>query len=141
MRWPGRFQIVSRSPYVILDGAHDETSAGALAAALESLFPGKRIVFVLGVQKDKDARAIASHLCPQAHRVITTASCSPRAMPAEELRQVVFRRCRHTAPYTPVSLALREAVDRARSSDVVVVTGSLYVVGEAARALGLAEAE
>jgi dihydrofolate synthase/folylpolyglutamate synthase len=141
VRWPGRFQIVSRSPYVILDGAHDEVGAAALAATLESLFPSRRIILVLGVGRDKDVQAIASTLGPLADRVMATASSSPRALDAHELQRIVFRQCRHTAAYTPVSLALREAVDQARSSDVGVVTGSLYVVGEAMRVLGVGESD
>ena len=137
VRWPGRFQIVRHRPTVILDGAHDEASAAALAAALQSLFRRKRVILVLGVGMDKDAEAIAAHLCPLAHRVITTASASPRALPADELQQIVFRHCPHSAAYTPVSLAVQEALDQSRPSHVVVITGSLYVVGEAMRALGL----
>ena len=137
VRWPGRFQIVGRRPYIVLDGAHDEAAAEALAATLESLFPGRRIVLVLGVGRDKDAGAIALRLCPLADRVILTASAYPRAMPADELQQVVRRFCRHTAGYTPVSLAVREALEQSRPTDVIVITGSLYVVGEAMRALGV----
>ncbi len=137
VRWPGRFQIVGRSPYVILDGAHDDVGAAALAAALESHFPGGRIILVLGVHKDKAAEEIIGPLGPLVDRVIVTASSSPRALDARELQRVVFRHCRHTAAYTPVSLAVREALDQARSDDVVVITGSLYVVGEAMQALGV----
>jgi len=137
VRWPGRFQIVAHRPTIILDGAHDELSAAALAAALESLFPGRCILLVLGVGRDKDVQAIASQLCPLAHRVLATASSSPRALPAGDLQQLAFPHCRHTAAYTPVSLALGEALGQARPSDIVVITGSLYVVGEATRALGL----
>ncbi len=139
VRWPGRFQIVSRSPYVILDGAHDEVGATALAATLESLFPSRRVLLVLGVGSDKDANEVAAPLCGLADRVIATASSSPRALDAYELQRLVFRLCKHTAAYTPVSLAVREAVGQARRDDVVLVTGSLYVVGEAMRALGIPE--
>ena len=136
MRWPGRFEIVSRRPYVILDGAHDAAGAEALARTLETLFPGYRIILVLGAQRDKDAEAMAARLCPLADRVITTASSSPRAVDADELQRMVYQHCRHTAAYAPVSLALREALDQARPTDAIVVTGSLYVVGEAMKALG-----
>lgn len=136
VRWPGRFEIVSRRPYVILDGAHDAAGAEALARTLETLFPGYRIILVLGAQRDKDAEAMAARLCPLADRVITTASSSPRAVDADELQRMVYQHCRHTAAYAPVSLALREALDQARPTDAIVVTGSLYVVGEAMKALG-----
>jgi dihydrofolate synthase/folylpolyglutamate synthase len=137
VRWPGRFQIVSRRPYVILDGAHDEAAAAALRVALESLFRSYRIILVLGVQRDKDAEAIAARLAPIADRVILTASVSPRAIPASELQQTVRRYSEHTSGYTPVSLAVREAVEQSRPNDAVVITGSLYVVGEAMQALGI----
>ncbi len=137
VRWPGRFQIVSRRPWVILDGAHNVVGAEALARTLEQQFPGRRIVLVLGVGRDHDAEAIARVLGPISDRVIATASESPRAREAHELQRIAFRHCRHTAAYTPVSLALREALDQCRLDDVIVVTGSLYVVGEAMKALGV----
>jgi dihydrofolate synthase/folylpolyglutamate synthase len=137
VRWPGRFQIVSRRPYVILDGAHDEAASAALRATLESLLPGYRIILVLGVQRDKDARAVAAQLAPIADRVILTASSSPRAIPASELQDIVRRYAKHTSGYTPVSLAVREAIAQSRSTDAIVITGSLYVVGEAMRTLGI----
>ncbi len=137
VRWPGRFQIVSRRPWVILDGAHNVVGAAALARTLEEQFPGRRVVLILGVGRDHDAEAIARELGPIAERVIATASESPRARPAYELQRIAFRHCRHTSAYTPVSLALREALDQCLLNDVIVVTGSLYVVGEAMRALGV----
>jgi dihydrofolate synthase/folylpolyglutamate synthase len=136
VRWPGRFEIVSVRPYVILDGAHDAAGADALAGTLEAMFPGHRIILVLGIQRDKDTDAIAARLCPLADRVITTGSSSPRAVDAYELQQAVFRHCRHTAAYTPVSLAVQEAISQSRPTDAIVITGSLYVVGEAMKALG-----
>jgi dihydrofolate synthase/folylpolyglutamate synthase len=140
IRWPGRFEIVSRRPYLILDGAHNAAAADALAATLDTLFPGYRIILVLGAQRGHDSNAVAGRLCPLADRVIATASSSPRAIDANELQRAIYRYCRHTAAYTPVSLALQEALDQSRPNDVIVVTGSLYVVGEAIRALGRTEA-
>ncbi len=137
VRWPGRFQVVRRHPTLVLDGAHNEPGAAALAGALASVFAGRRLILVLGVHRDKDAQTIARLLCPLADRVIVTADANPRALPADELQQLVFPHSRHTSGFTPVSLALQEALDAARRDDVVVVTGSLYVVGEAMRALGL----
>jgi len=137
VRWPGRLQVVRHHPTLVLDGAHDEAAAAVLAAALRSLYPDRRLVLVLGVGKDKDAAAIASYLCPLADRVIATAGATPRALDAEELHRAIFPYCRHVSAYTPVSLALQEALDAARRDDVIVVTGSLYVVGDAMRALGV----
>jgi dihydrofolate synthase/folylpolyglutamate synthase len=137
VRWPGRFQIVRRRPTVILDGAHNEPAAEVLAETLTSLYAGRRIILVLGIHRDKDAGAVAALLCPLADRVIATADANPRAMPAADLHDLVFPHSKHVSAFTPVSLAVREALDAARRDDVVVITGSLYVVGEAMRALGV----
>jgi dihydrofolate synthase/folylpolyglutamate synthase len=137
VRWAGRFQIVSRRPTIVLDGAHDDVGARALTRTVQTIFPRRRVLLVLGVGKDKDADAIVRELCPLADRVIATASSSPRALEAGELQRVAFGQCRHTSAYSPVSLAIREALNDAKRDDVVLITGSLYVVGEAMRALGV----
>ena len=137
VRWPGRFQVVSRRPFIVLDGAHDDIGARALAQAIESLLGGQRLLLVFGTGQDKDAKAIAGHLCPLAEQVIVTQSSSPRAVPAEELQRVVFHHSKHTSAITPVSEAVRKAMDLAKRDDAIVVTGSLYVVGEAMQALGV----
>jgi len=138
VQWPGRFQIVSRRPNIVLDGAHDEVGAHALAKTVRAVFPERRVMLVLGVGRDKDAEAIVAELCPLADRVIATASSSPRALDASELQRAAFRHSRHTSACTPVALAIREALSGAGQNDVVLITGSLYVVGEAMRALGVA---
>ncbi len=141
VRWPGRFQVVSRHPLIVLDGAHNELGAAALAEAIRSLLPGRRVVLILGIHSDKDAGAIARHLCPLADRVIATADSNPRAMDAAELQRLVFRHSKHTSAITPVAEAVRRATRLARRDDAIVITGSLYVVGEAMQALGVAEVE
>jgi dihydrofolate synthase/folylpolyglutamate synthase len=137
VHWPGRFQIVRRRPTVVLDGAHNEPAAEVLAETLTSLYWSRRIILVLGIHKDKDAEAVAARLCPLADRVIATADANPRAMAASDLHDLVFSRSKHVAALTPVSLAVREAIDGAHGDDVIIITGSLYVVGEAMRALGV----
>jgi dihydrofolate synthase/folylpolyglutamate synthase len=137
VRWPGRFQIVSQRPTIVLDGAHDEVGAIALAQTMREIYPDRRVTLVLGVGRDKDAEAIARTLCPQAEAVIATASASPRSLPAEELQQICFRWSKHTSAFTPVSLAVREAISRARPEEVILITGSLYLVGEAMKTLGI----
>jgi dihydrofolate synthase/folylpolyglutamate synthase len=141
VHWPGRFQVVRDRPMVVLDGAHNELGAAALADAIRSLLPGRRVVLILGIHRDKDADAIARHLCPLADRVIATADSNPRAMEAAELQRLVFRHSKHTFAVTPVGEAVRKAMGLAKRDDAIVITGSLYVVGEAMQALGVAEAE
>ena len=134
-RWPGRLQVVRREPTVIVDGAHNAPAAAALAESLQELFPGRKLTFVVGVLNDKDLAAIADSLGPLAARVVATKAKTPRAFEPEELRKAF-------EAHAPVDLAPdpREAIPKAIGSaakdDVIVVTGSIYLAGEALDLLG-----
>lgn len=132
VRWPGRFQIVRRNPHVVLDGAHDETGAKALVTTMESLFPDRRIVMVFGMVRGHDAESVVLQLAPLADKIYITAAASPRAVDPEGLRRMIDGQIR-----VPVSKAIEEALQEAGEEDIVLVTGSLYVVGEAMTALGI----
>ena len=134
-RWPGRLQVVRREPTVIVDGAHNAPAAAALAESLQELFPGQKLTFVVGVLNDKDLAAIADSLGPLAARVFATKAKTPRAFEPGEIRKAF-------EAYAPVDgvPVLKDAVTRAIGSaapeDVIVVTGSIYVAGEALELLG-----
>lgn len=132
VRWPGRFQIVRRRPYVVLDGAHDQTGARALVATMESLFPGRRIIMVFGMMRGHDTEAVVSQLAPLADKTYITAAASPRAVDPLAIQRLADGEIR-----VPVSTAVEEALREAGEEDVVLVTGSLYVVGEAMTVLGI----
>ena len=133
---PGRLEVVRRSPTVVLDGAHNPGGVAALVAALDEAFAFDKLVGVLGVLSDKDAPAMLALLEPVLNEVVVTASASPRALPADELGRLAV------AAFGPdrvvVEPSLLDAIDAAiRLADEagegagVVVTGSLYTVGEA----------
>ena len=132
VRWPGRFQIVRRNPHVVLDGAHDETGAKALVVTMESLFPGRRVILVFGMVRGHDMEAVVRQLGPLADKVYVTAASSPRAVDPSVLYRIAGGEIR-----IPVSIAVEEAVREAGAEDIVLITGSLYVVGEAMTALGI----
>jgi len=135
VRWPGRLDVAGRRPWIILDGAHDEISARALARSVIELFPHRKLILVLGISRDKDIRAVGRQLCPIADIVILTASKLPRAASVDELTQALGDRCRKHANAASVAEALDAALGQAGEEDLVLVTGSLYVVGEAMEAL------
>jgi dihydrofolate synthase / folylpolyglutamate synthase len=134
--WPGRMEVFegpsgSKGPRVLLDGAHNAHASRVLRRALEEdLTPG-RILLVLGVLGDKDARSILADLVPLAHRVIFTRSGSKRAIAPAELELLG----REIGVPGEVAPGVGEAVDRALEGsgpgDLVCVTGSLTTVGEA----------
>lgn len=134
---PGRMEVMGRDPLVLLDGAHNPEGAAALAAALAEEFPKTRWTAVFGAMGDKDVDTMLGYLGPALATAHTArAADSPRARAAEEVASRVERVLGIPAhPHESVAAAVAAA--RAEGNPVLV-TGSLYVVGEARTALGRA---
>ena len=134
--WPGRFQRVGEC--MIIDGAHNPPAAMQLARTWQEEFGPGKCVLVLGMLGDKDVRGFLSALLPVAFRVFCVPIRSPRALPPADLARIVSE----TSPGTPVnvSLSLAEGIASAQSeTGRTLITGSLFLVGEALAHLGLAE--
>jgi dihydrofolate synthase/folylpolyglutamate synthase len=130
--WEGRLERLAVRPDLYVDGAHNPASAAVLAEALRELKVGYRsLVLVLGILQDKDYDGIVGRLAPLADRIIATRPAYARALDAEVLASVV----RRVHPSVVSAPAIGEALGRARaeasSDDLIVVTGSLYTVGDA----------
>jgi dihydrofolate synthase/folylpolyglutamate synthase len=130
VRWEGRMEVLSRAPWVLLDGAHTVEAAVCLRQALTELFPRQRVSFVLSMSTDKRITEIIATLAPIAHEVIVTRFHNPRACDPNALAEVV-RQHGVAVQVEPDSIAaLAQARCRAQATDVVCVTGSLLFVGE-----------
>ena len=136
-RWPGRMELARREPDVILDGAHNPQCMQALARSLRGMYPGKRLIFVTGVLADKDYPAMMGELLPLAREFFTLTPDSPRALPAGELAAYLETRGAKAAPCGSVREGLDRALAAAGPEDAVCVCGSLYMIGDARRQLGL----
>ena len=138
--WPGRLTCVSEHPLLLLDGAHNEEAALRLRESMECYFPGRRLIFIMGVFRDKEYEKIADIMCPLASSVHTVSLPDrKRTLTAEELAQTVRRRCPHVRAEESVEKAVEEALAEAGSEDVVLAFGSLSYLGqvkEAAERLG-----
>jgi dihydrofolate synthase/folylpolyglutamate synthase len=137
--WPGRLEVAGRAPLLVLDGAHNGDSARKLAAALRSEFQFERLILVLGTSRDKTIHDIAAALVPGADAVVLTRSMHLRAMDVDRLMAAVKLHLRgdlHLTGDVPTALAIAQSVATAR--DLICVSGSLFVVGDARAALGLA---
>ena len=130
---PGRLQIIGTDPTVLVDAAHNPHGASALATALKEYFTFDEIAVVLGVLQDKDAVGIVEALAPVATAFYVTHSQSERAIPAEELVEIVREVTEETTDFDSLDDALARARDWAAESErrAVVVTGSITLVGEA----------
>ncbi len=133
--WPGRIELVSDAPVVILDGAHNPPAARALRSTVEELWPGRPVHLVLGMSADKPAEALGRILGSWAASVTCTQSRHPRALGAQELAE-------RLAGCAASLRVIREPVDAhtyllntVSANEIIVVTGSLFVVGELRAAL------
>ena len=140
VNWPGRLQLVTRpsGQNFLLDGAHNVAGARALRQALEKHFGGTGRTLILGVLQDKDWPQICRTLAPMAARIFTVPVASERAADARELAVA----CRAANPAAEIAAcdSLRMALDQAANDCFVIITGSLYLVGEALELLGLSPA-
>jgi dihydrofolate synthase/folylpolyglutamate synthase len=135
-RWPGRVEIVRRDPWVLLDGAHNPGAAKALADHLRSRYPGKKWVLLNGSLKDKDHGGMARALAPLVVHVIATEPDSGRAMDGKKTLQAWRRAGVKGDLARDPKKALRLALERSRREKLpLLVTGSLYLVGDVRKAL------
>jgi dihydrofolate synthase/folylpolyglutamate synthase len=138
VRWPGRFEIVRLSPTVVLEGAHNVAGARALAKDIARLAPDRaKRLLLFGVLSDKDVDGMLDVLLPAFSLVAATQSVSPRAVPSRDLAARMERHSFGVPCYDSVEEGIRELLGGADLDDVLVVTGSLTVVAEARRALGV----
>lgn len=128
-RWPGRLEHVSDEPEIILDGAHNPAGARALAAYIKRFYEGRKVWLIYGSMRDKAIEEIAGVLFPLASEIVATAPHFARALRPEALREFAVETKFHAAESVEDAIALVRA--EAHSDDVIFITGSLYVVGEA----------
>lgn len=132
-QWQGRLEVAGRSPTIALDGAHNRASARVAVESVRKIFKYKKLILVLGVSKDKDVQGIVEEFLPVADSLILTKSkIAERALEPSAIEAIVDRIQRKDALKTStVEEAMRSAMAIATADDLILVTGSLFVVGEA----------
>ncbi len=133
--WPGRLEVLQKSPPVVVDSAHNRYSALRLRQAMDDYFPGLPIVLVFGASEDKDVSGMFQELLPRVRQVITTQSIHPRAYDANDLVDMVHRSGRSAKAILPVEEALAEALREAGSEAVVLIAGSVFIAAAAREVL------
>ncbi|MFU0833022.1 MAG: Dihydrofolate synthase [Oscillospiraceae bacterium] len=127
---PARFEVLSRSPIVVLDGAHNPDGTAALGKTIRRYLAGKDVVAVMGMMQDKNVDIAVKNLSGLFSCVITTEPPSPRALPADVLAQRWRRVGAFAEPAVGYDEALRMADERLKPDGAVVICGSLYLAGE-----------
>ncbi|HXZ30530.1 MAG TPA: folylpolyglutamate synthase/dihydrofolate synthase family protein [Dehalococcoidia bacterium] len=131
VKWPGRFQILQQHPAVVIDGAHNVASMKRLVDNIKSYFGHKRIFLVLGTSCDKDIPGIMNELVSLSPRVIVTQASHSCAAPLPTLVAEFSKRGIDPETRDTVTEAISRALSLASGADVILVTGSLFVVAEA----------
>ncbi len=134
-RWPGRFEIVQKNPTVILDCAHNQAGMNALRSTLTGLYGGKELTVVIGIMRDKDIPGIIKEIAIVADNIIITKPRFDRAAEPGIIGSEAKKYCDNVLIKDKVAEAVGHAIKNAASEGVICITGSIFNVGEAMRAL------
>jgi dihydrofolate synthase/folylpolyglutamate synthase len=137
--WPGRFQVLPASggePEYVFDVAHNPAGAWVLRSTLSAWYADRPLTFIFGAMRDKAIGEMAEILFPLAERVIATRADNPRSAAPDEIREAASRTSARIEEAADVAAAIALVRTSAPPDAVVVITGSIYIVGEAMRLLG-----
>ncbi len=131
--WPGRFQVITSKPIVVIDGSHNPHGAKALAASLKNHFHGKKVVFVIGVLNYKDYPHMFAELLPLAKAIVLSSPSHPAALDPDIMMNAV--KVAKVAIIKEIDLlrAVGKAKELAGQDGIVCITGSLFLAGDALR--------
>ena len=132
-RQPGRFEVISEDPVVIIDGAHNEAGAQALQETMAQHFAGKKILLVAGILADKEIDSIVKFLTKITDHIIVTEPDNPRKLAAEKLAEHVADFGVAAEVVSDVEAAVHRAKELADGYDVILFAGSLYLIGDVRR--------
>ena len=125
-----RLEVLSQDPYILIDGAHNEGGAIALAETINEVFSGKKIVAIMGMLKDKDAEKILSLLAPLFFKIVITVPYNNRAMNSDQLKNIAIKYCENIIIKENLDQAADEALVSLKDSDMILICGSLYLSGD-----------
>jgi len=131
VQWPGRLEMISSSPRVVLDGAHNPAGARVLRESLRKEFQYRRLILLMGIMKDKDVKSILHTLAPLADHIILSRPHTDRASAPARLFKILGPYGKKAEVVDDLSLAIEKGLSLTRGKDLLCITGSLYTVGEA----------
>ena len=132
VQWQGRIQRVMSAPLVVLDGAHSPASMEALCCTFRHSFRYDQVTFIVSLMKDKNLTAIGNIVSKISDSVIVTqVPNNPRVTPAKEIQDAWMGICKNITACSTPEKAITKALSDASSTDLICITGSLYLVGQA----------
>lgn len=129
-KWPGRFQKINNKPLIYVDGAHNPDSARRLREAMELYFTNQRIIYIIGVLRDKDYKKIIDITLDRGEVIYTITPDNSRGLPGEELADYICRKNKPAEALNSLSDALNKALMQVDEDGVIIAFGSLSFLGE-----------
>ena len=136
VKWPGRFEMISEQPLFFRDGAHNIDGVKALKESIEKHFTNRKIIFIIGVLRDKEYEKMMELLCPMASRIFTITPQCERGLPAEVLRSCIQPYCEQVEACDSLEKALTSAkmcyadYEKENVQSVILAWGSLSYIGQ-----------
>jgi len=137
VRWPARFELLQRNPIFLADGGHNPQGIGAVANSLKAYFPEQKITFLIGVMADKDIQQMIDQLSSLAKEFVTVTPDNPRALSADVLAAMLSERGFEAVSRGSVAEGVHTAIELAGTDGVVCALGSLYMLGDVRKTLGI----
>ena len=130
VRWPGRFELLREHPLFIVDGGHNPQCMQALVQNIQDYLPGRPLTVVTGVMADKDYRQMYQTIAPFCSRFITVTPPNPRALPAQELAELLQPLGKPVEAIADVAQGVHRAMELAGPDGTVLAFGSLYMIAQ-----------
>jgi len=129
--WPGRMEVLSQRPWIVLDGAHNPGAMRTIAQNLHNVFSYKKLLLIFGMMKDKDIERTLNCLIPLVDILFLTKAEYERSADPEAIIPFIKGENRFFYVFRTIPSAIKKAMEEAKPEDLILITGSLFVVGEA----------
>ena len=130
VEWKGRLEILSQNPYIVIDGAHNVAGIKYLKNNIDEYFKYKNLYLILGILADKEVEKMVEEITPLAKEVYTVTSNSIRAKNSQDLRDIVKNYNENCLAFEDYEEAARYAINKANKEDLILASGSLYMIGK-----------
>ena len=130
VKWPARLEVMNKSPLVVIDGAHNIDGIEKLTESIDMYFNYNKIILILGILADKQVEEMIKTIVPKVSRVITVTPHSDRAELSEELKVQVEKYTTNCEAIEDYEEAYKKALSYCGEEDLLLVSGSLYMVGD-----------
>lgn len=131
VKWPCRLSIVSTEPLILIDGAHNEDGINSLQSAISKYFSSRKLIFVIGMLRDKDYGYVIRKLMPMAYHAVATEPLSGRALSANAMAEAVKPYCSSVSAEPDIIKAIEKAKELYEKDSMICICGSLYLAGSA----------